>query len=167
MTFQLFGLVKASALQQAREDLEELGSGLVLRNTQIAELQATILALQAENADLTNKNAELAGKLENRAELGELYAAARKRETAPWSMFEVDGIEGTLVKVQFDWNDQFLTLINDMGYSKETPTDSVEAFFRASVMQPEDVDDSDEVRGPGYREYHEEMNESRRIATER
>lgn len=56
----------------------------------------------------------------------------------PRASFTVTAIETDgRIRVEFDWNETFITKINALGYQADTQEDTVRMFFYASSMRPE------------------------------
>lgn len=67
----------------------------------------------------------------------EAFVAAREAEKEPWAMFEVTGFDGDgRIKVEFSWNEPFLKKLDELGFTAETPEDTVQLFFFTSQMKP-------------------------------
>lgn len=65
-------------------------------------------------------------------------------DSAPWSIFEVLGFDDQGVKVNFNWNRQFIIEINKMGFVGDTDEECVEKFFALMKMLPTGFFDSPE-----------------------
>ena len=80
-------------------------------------------------------------------------AAYLKQQTeidTPWSTFEVVGFDELgQIKVEFNWNEAFIDELDRLGFTAETPEDTVQLFFYASQMKPMDLagntDDGDQT----------------------
>lgn len=60
-----------------------------------------------------------------------------EKDGTPWAAFEVVGFEEDgRVKVNFAWNQKFITKIKALGFDAETDEDRVQLFFFASSMRP-------------------------------
>jgi hypothetical protein len=69
---------------------------------------------------------------------------SNKNSKEPWASFEVNGFEPDgRIKVNFNWNDEFIKKIHAMGFQAETEDDSVQLFFYASSMRPTALDSVD------------------------
>lgn len=72
--------------------------------------------------------------------LKKLEAAVRERSKTPWASFEVtDFADDGRIKIGFNWNSAFLRKIHELGFHAETAEDSVQLFFFASQMRPENL----------------------------
>ncbi len=57
--------------------------------------------------------------------------------STPWAMFEVVGFtKDGQIKVEFNWNDAFITKLDQLGFTAETEEDTVQLFFYTSQMRP-------------------------------
>jgi len=57
--------------------------------------------------------------------------------STPWAMFEVVGFENDgQIKVEFNWNDAFISHITKLGFVAENEEDAVQLFFFTSQMRP-------------------------------
>lgn len=55
----------------------------------------------------------------------------------PWASFSVTGFESDgRVKIEMDWNDEFITKAKALGFEAETDQDIVQLFFYTSQMRP-------------------------------
>lgn len=65
--------------------------------------------------------------------------------STPWAMFEVVGFENDgQIKVEFNWNDAFISHITKLGFVAENEEDAVQLFFFTSQMRPSSlVNDSE------------------------
>lgn len=74
----------------------------------------------------------------------EAYIAEQEAIGTPWATFEVTGFENDgRVKVEFNWNDAFITKLNDLGFQAETEEDSVQLFFYAAQLRPTELSEGD------------------------
>lgn len=83
----------------------------------------------------------------------EAFILENEASTEPWAIFEIAGIESDgRIKVQFNWNDAFISAINAMGFEAETEDDAVQLFFYTSQMRPttlsESLDEADRADLP-------------------
>lgn len=75
------------------------------------------------------------------------YADARKAYLqlqttidTPWATFEIVGFdEKSQVKVEFNWNDAFIAKLDTLGFTSETPEDTVQLFFYSAQMEPTEL----------------------------
>jgi uncharacterized coiled-coil DUF342 family protein len=77
-------------------------------------------------------------------EVRERYDQLMDIDSAPWSIFEVLGFDDQGVKVNFNWNRQFIMEINKMGFVGDTDEECVEKFFALMKMLPTGFFDSPE-----------------------
>lgn len=57
--------------------------------------------------------------------------------STPWAMFEVVGFEDDgQIKVEFNWNQAFISHITKLGFVAENEEDAVQLFFFTSQMRP-------------------------------
>lgn len=77
-------------------------------------------------------------------EVRERYDQLMDVDSAPWSIFEVLGFDDQGVKVNFNWNRQFIMEINKMGFVGDTDEECVEKFFALMKMLPTGFFDSPE-----------------------
>ena len=90
-----------------------------------------------EEATRTAEAKELLG-------IRETFIAAQETVGSPWAMFEVVGFEDDgRIKVEFNWNPSFITRLNEMGFTAETPEDTVQLFFYTAQMKPTSLDGGD------------------------
>lgn len=69
------------------------------------------------------------------------YLKQQSETETPWSVFEVIGFDDKgQIKVEFNWNDAFIQELDRLGFTAETPEDTVQLFFYASQMKPMDLD---------------------------
>ena len=69
-----------------------------------------------------------------------LYYFLRYKSAVPWASFEVGEIgDGGKMQVHFIWNDSFITKLNSIGFKAETEEDTVQLFFYASQMRPDNL----------------------------
>lgn len=60
--------------------------------------------------------------------------------STPWAMFEIVGFESDgQIKVEFNWNQAFITHIKSLGFQGESDEDSVQLFFFTCQMRPTSI----------------------------
>ena len=70
----------------------------------------------------------------------EAFFAEQQAKDTPWACFEIVGFDqDSQVKVEFNWNDAFIDELDRIGFTAETPEDTVQLFFYSSQMQPTDL----------------------------
>lgn len=78
-----------------------------------------------------------------RKSIQEKYLEFREQSVEPWASFEVVGFgENGQIKVEFAWNDSFITKLRGMGYDAETEDEIVQLFFYMSQMRPVSLGES-------------------------
>jgi hypothetical protein len=79
-----------------------------------------------------NKNGLLSSK--------DLFLLEQDESQTPWAIFEIVNFdEDGKVKVEFNWNQAFIKKLDEVGFTAETEEDTVQLFFYASQMQPEEL----------------------------
>jgi hypothetical protein len=67
----------------------------------------------------------------------QVFLAEQSKLETPWAMFEIVNFDDEgQVKVEFNWNDEFIARLDELGFTAETEEDTVQLFFYASQMQP-------------------------------
>lgn len=70
------------------------------------------------------------------------FFATMEASDQPWAMFEIKDFPADgQIKVEFNWNKAFITRINGLGFQAENEQDTVQLFFYASQMKPQDLAD--------------------------
>jgi hypothetical protein len=56
----------------------------------------------------------------------------------PWAMFEIVGFDSdNMMKIEFNWNEAFIQKLDELGFTAETPEDTVQLFFYTAQMRPQ------------------------------
>lgn len=72
------------------------------------------------------------------------FIDAQDESDTPWAMFEVTGFEDDgRIKVEFNWNRAFIEHLNQIGFTAETPEDTVQLFFYTAQMKPTSLEGGD------------------------
>jgi hypothetical protein len=91
----------------------------------------------------------------------EAYIAEQELIDTPWATFEVRGFEDDgRIKVEFNWNSEFIRKIKDLGFQAETEEDSVQLFFYASQMKPTELSVGDD---PVQSEEHPQLSSQQNV----
>ena len=70
------------------------------------------------------------------------FFATMEASDQPWAMFEIKDFPADgQIKVEFNWNKAFIARINGLGFQAENEQDTVQLFFYASQMKPQDLVD--------------------------
>ncbi len=77
-----------------------------------------------------------------------LFLRQQEKQATPWAMFEVAEFVDGQAKVNFSWNEAFLKQIQEHGFHAETAEESVQLFFYASKMIPQEMIGGDEPVQP-------------------
>lgn len=73
------------------------------------------------------------------------YLEHQEASQFPWATFEVIGFEDNgRVKVEFNWNAEFIRRIRALGFDAETDEDCVQLFFYASQLRPTELSEGDD-----------------------
>ena len=72
------------------------------------------------------------------------FLKAQESSKTPWACFEIMGFDSeSKIKVEFHWNEAFITELDKIGFTAETPEDTVQLFFYASQMKPSELSGGD------------------------
>ena len=87
------------------------------------------------------------------------YYFAREKSKDPWASFEVGEIgEDGQMKVHFNWNKPFIEKLHELGFRSETEEDTVQLFFYASQMRPEQLNYEEKVASDAHPQLSNQQN---------
>lgn len=133
-----------------------LSEQLTNKNEQVEGLEAKYRKLMEDYNSAIESSAQLrceydtieaeliAERSKTAKEVRERYDNLMEVDSSPWSIFEVIGFDEQGVKVNFNWNRQFIIEINKMGFVGDTDEECVEKFFALMKMLPTGFFDSPE-----------------------
>lgn len=74
------------------------------------------------------------------------YIAEQEVSLEPWATFEIIGFGAdNRIKVEFNWNQPFISKIKELGFQAETDEDCVQLFFYTSQMKPTELTGGDDT----------------------